>query len=131
MKLRTVRRLKFLSQIVIAACLLTVVVFEYVRPFLADLYYRDEYRRLAAQCDQAMHDEAALRPGTIHTEKEPLLVLSGIVGLTICHDYDKLRKRMLILGVSEEKLALHGLEALESEQIPVSRMIEPHKLDRF
>ena len=131
MRPRTVRRLKFGSQLAIGACLFTIVAIEYVRPFAADLYFRDEYRRLTAQCDQAMHDEAALRPGTPHTEIEPRLVLSGIVGLTICHDYDKLRKRMLILGVSEEQLALHGLEALESEQIPVSRMIAPHKLDRF
>ena len=78
-----------------------------------------------------MHDEAALRTGTAASAKDPALAISATVGLAVCHDYDKLRKHMLILGVSEEQLALHGLEALEIEQIPVHRMVEPHRMERF
>jgi hypothetical protein len=119
------------SRVVIAVCLLVIVSYEYVRPFAADLYYRDQYRHLVVQCDQAMHDEVALRKGTAIAAKEPLLAISGDVDLAVCHTYDKLRKRLLILGVSEDKLALRGLEALEIEQIPVSRMVDPHRMDRF
>jgi hypothetical protein len=112
-------------------CLLIIVFMEYIRPFIADHYYRGEYRKLAAECDLAMHDEAALRPGTAGVVKDPALAMSAAIGLTVCHEYDKLRKRMLILGVSEEQLALHGLEALEIEQIPVDRMVQPHRMERF
>jgi len=127
----TLRRLTSWSQIAIAVCLLVIVGMEYVRPLVADLYYRDRYRALASECDHAMHEEAALRAGSVGAQKHPSLVLSAQVGLMVCHEYDKLRKRMLILGVSEEQLALHGLQALESEQIPVSRLVEPHQMDRF
>lgn len=121
----------FFSCLTIAVCLLVIVTMEYVRPFIADRYYRDEYRKLAAGCDSAMHDEAPLRKGTAGSAKDPALAISAAVGLAVCHEYDKLRKRMLILGVSEEQLALHGLEALEIEQIPLDRMVEPHQMNRF
>lgn len=119
------------SRLAIAICLVVIVIMEYVRPIIADRYYRDEYRKLAADCDLAMHDEAALRRGTAGSEKDPALAISAAVGLAVCHDYDKLRKRLLILGVSEEQLALYGLEALEIEQIPVDRMVDPHRMERF
>lgn len=119
------------SRIAIAAALVIFLAMEYLRPFAADLYYQDDYRRLVVQCDQAMHDEAALRAGTIAAAKHPLLPLSADIDLAVCHQYDKLRKRLLVLGVSEDQLALRGLEALEIEQIPVSRMVEPHRMDRF
>ena len=131
MRLRTVRRLRFWSQFVIAGCLLFIVIAEYVRPFAVSWYYQDEYSKLALECDQSMHDEAALRAGTSGAAKDPALEISGMVGLAVCHQYDVLRKRMLINGVSEERLALIGLEGLENEQIPVSRMVDPHRMDRF
>jgi hypothetical protein len=57
--------------------------------------------------------------------------ISGMVGLAVCHQYDVLRKRMLINGVTEEQLALIGLKGLENEQIPVNRMVDPHRMERF
>jgi hypothetical protein len=125
------RNLGLLSQGVIAVCLLVIVTIRYVVPFLADRYYADEFRRLAADCDLAMHDEAAVRDGRTGAEKAQLLTLSADVALAVCHDYDKLRKRLLVLGVSEDLLALRSLEALEVERIPVQRLVEPHKMERF
>jgi hypothetical protein len=77
-----------------------------------------------------MHDELAMR-GSSYAQKDDVLRVSSDIGLTVCHEYDKLRKQLLIAGVSEESLALIGLENLESEQIPVSRMVDPHRMDRF
>lgn len=65
------------------------------------------------------------------TEAVRLLSISGSVSLSVCHEYDKLRKQLLIAGVSEHRLALLGLEGLEVERIPVSRMVEPHRMPRF
>jgi hypothetical protein len=111
--------------------LVVIVFMEYVRPLVTEIYFRDDYKKLAADCDQAMHDEAALRPGTAGAAKHPALSLSADVALAICHDYDKLRKRLLASGVTEETLAIRGVEALENEQIPLSRMVAPHRMDRF
>jgi hypothetical protein len=128
---RATQLLLAVSLAVIALCLSVIVAMEYIVPALADRYYRDDYRKLAYQCDQAMHEEAALRPGTAGAAKDPKLALSADVALMVCHDYDKLRKHLLTLGVSEDRLALHSLEALEVEQIPVSRLVEPHRMGRF
>jgi hypothetical protein len=119
------------SQVAIATSLATIVAVEYVRPWAAYHWYQDEYRRLTLECDLAMHDEVALRADTAGASKHPLLAVSGAVGLTVCHDYDKLRKTLLVLGVSEDRLALMGLEVLEAEQITVERMIDPHRMERF
>ena len=124
-------RIVFASHLVIALCLLVIVTMEYVVPFVAGRYYASEFRRLTSECDEAMHDEAALREGTAGAAKDKALTISADVGLAVCHDYDKLRKRMLILGVTETRLSLLGLEALEIEQIPVERMVQPHRMERF
>jgi hypothetical protein len=123
--------LRLVSQVTVATCLLTIVTIEYVRPWVAYLWYQGQYRKLTLECDLAMHDEVALRADTTGASKHPLLAVSGAVGLTVCHDYDKLRKELLILGVSEDRLALMGLEVLEAEQITVDRMIDPHRMERF
>jgi hypothetical protein len=127
----TLKRAVGIAQLVIAVSLLIVVFMEYVRPFLTEAYFRDDYMRLAGDCDQAMHDEAALRPGTAGATRDPALSLSADVALAVCHDYDMLRKRLLAAGVSEETLALRGVEAIENERIPLTRMVAPHRMDRF
>lgn len=131
MKIRTTHRLGFWGGLVIAATFVVIVGMEYVRPWIAEALHAENYKRLVYECDHAMHEEAALRVPSVGGEKARLLQISADVGLGVCHEYDKLRKRMLIWGVTEDQLALHGLEALEIERIPLSRMVEPHRMDRF
>lgn len=121
----------FASHLAIALCLLVIVTMQYVVPTIAGRYYASEFRKLAIECDQAMRDEAALREGTAGAAKDRALTISADIGLAVCHEYDKLRKRMLILGVTEDRLSLLGLEALEAEQIPVERMVQPHRMEWF
>ena len=131
MKLETIRKATFWAQLLLATGLLSIVFFEYVRPVVAAWYFEDEFSKLALACDQAMHDEAVLRNSPAGVSIDQNLEISGMVELAVCHQYDVLRKQMLISGVSEEQLALIGLEGLENEQIPVSRMVAPHRMDRF
>jgi len=123
---------------IIALSMGTIIVNKYLFPWASWSIHANEYRRLVVECDQAMHDEIVLRDMSgasgstdISIKNGNLMKASGDVGLTVCHDYDKLRKRLLIPGVSEERLALLGLEGLENEKIPVSRMVEPHRMPRF
>ncbi|WP_417539062.1 TIGR03982 family His-Xaa-Ser system protein [Marinobacter sp.] len=104
---------------------------EYVRPWVAEKVYAGEYMRLVFECDSAMHEEAALRQQLDDASRSKLLSLSADVGMMICHDYDKLRKTMLMHGVSEDNLAMLGLNVLEIEQITVSKMVDAHRMDRF
>lgn len=131
MKIRFIKRLRFWSQLLIAACLVIIVSMEYVRPWIAVYLYKDEFMKLAWACDNAMHNEVAIRSSASDSEKNNLMQASADVELLVCHDYDKIRKRMLISGISEDQLALLGLESLEVEAIPVSRMVDPHRMPRF
>lgn len=116
---------------VIALSLFTIIYIEYIRPWLVRTIYEDQYKQLALECDVAMHNEVILRSDEKNTSKGALLDLSAQVELTVCHSYDKLRKRLLILGVEETRLSLWGLETLESERIPISRLVTPHQMDHF
>ncbi len=125
------RRLIGLSQVIIACCLVVIVSFEYVRPYLADIRYQEEFKRLALECDHAMHNEVTIRKSSVKNLLPEAVTISSSIELAVCHQYDKLRKIMLIWGVSEERLALLGLDALEAERIPITRMVEPHRMSRF
>jgi hypothetical protein len=131
MKIRTLRRIKFWSPVVVAIGLMTIVINEYAKPWIAGELYREDYKRLALECDRVMHDEVVLRDRVLDEEKKKLMMVSADVGLLACHEYDKLRKRMLIMGMTDEQLALLGLEALDIEMIPVSKMADPHRMPRF
>lgn len=108
-----------------------IVFHDYVRPLIAEYSHGDEYKRLALECDLAMHEEAALRGLIGNDPQSERLRLSADVGMMVCHDYDILRKQLLIQGLSEDQLAMLGLEVLEVEQITVQQMVDAHRMDRF
>lgn len=125
------RYIQFLISLSVLIGLFVVIGQEYVRPWVAERNYGEEYKRLAFACDMAMHEEAALRQKADGTLASRALHLSADVGMMICHDYDKLRKKMLTNGVSEDRLSMLGLEVLEIEQITVKQMVDAHRMDRF
>jgi hypothetical protein len=131
MKPKTLRRLRFWSPIATGVLVAAVAIWTFGRPLLADRLYKKEYAQLAYQCDNAMHDEAAIRSYPESHPKKTELLVSADVQLLVCHQYDKLRKRMLLMGVSENQLALYGLEAMEFEAVTVDRMVDPHRMPRF
>jgi hypothetical protein len=131
MKLKALRVLRFWTPIITAVGMIIIVGQEYVRPWVASSIYSEDYKKLVFYCDMAMHEEAALRQQKNKTAHEKALLLSADVGMLICHDYDKLRKVMLLHGVTEDKLAMLGLEILEHEQITVQQMVDAHRMDRF
>lgn len=131
MRIRTLRRARWLTRAFVSVGIVVWLASDFVVPWSVYWWHAEEYRRLVVDCDLAMHDEAALRNADLPEDKATVMRVSGDVGLLSCHEYDKLRKRMLIAGVSEHQLALLGLEGLEFERIPVSRMVEPHRMPRF
>lgn len=131
MKVDRINQLNVLAKCLLALGVFLILFFKYARPWAAELLFEDEYKRLTYECDNAMHDEVSIRSNPIKSEADDRLQKSAEVGLLVCHDYDKLRKKLLILGVSEDQLALYGLETLENQLIPTSRMVEPHRMDRF
>lgn len=131
MKRKIYRHIRLWTPLVSVIGVGFMVFHEYARPLIAEHRYRDEYKQLALNCDLAMHEEAALRELIGNDEQTKRLKLSADVGMMVCHEYDKLRKELLIQGLSEDQLAMLGLEVLEVEQITVQQMVDAHRMDRF
>ncbi len=103
---------------------------EYGSPLLASYLWSDTYKDLMFKCDQVMREHyiakraVELTPGT-----ETVRNLEATeVGLLDCHEYDKLRKRMLLWGISVDLLALFGLEALEEKQYELHEFVTLHEI---
>lgn len=97
---------------------------EYVR-----FVYKEEYQSLMFQCDNVMRDHLIAKNRVLHekTEKAIKLLEAAELGLISCHEYDKLRKRMLVAGVAPEELSMMGLEAIEANVTDLKRYVEIHE----
>lgn len=103
--------------ITFCVCWLSVYV---ILPAGGAALYSFSYMEQVVHCDTAMEsawygpiDAAETKAETIH--------------LLDCHDYDKTRKTMLMLGLPETYLSWLGLQALEIYQRPAAELAEPHK----
>ena len=70
-------------------------------------------------------DNEADDPGILASGK---VAYYAEIGLTTCHDYDKLRKKMIGWGVKENELASLGLEAIEKRATDVRKFVEIHEI---
>ncbi len=51
------------------------------------------------------------------------------VGLIDCHDYDKVRKKMKLWGVTDNELSFIGLEVIEKRADDLYEFVEIHEFD--
>ncbi|MBI4001324.1 MAG: hypothetical protein HY348_06035 [Nitrospira defluvii] len=123
---------KLLTALNVAAL---AIIFFYVAkelaiPFAAEALYRDRYKELVFQCDNVMRDHfiaknqvlTAPSPGSFNQLR------AAEVGLLTCHDYDVLRKKLIALGLSDNRLAQMGLEAIEERAKDVRTFVETHEI---
>ena len=103
---------------------------EYAAPSAAVRLWGDKYQELMFACDQAMRDHyIAKQAVSLSADAATVKNLEAAeIALLDCHDYDKLRKRMLVWGVSENKLAAVGLEAMEGKAYELRRFVEIHEI---
>lgn len=106
---------------VFCVCWLTLNI---VFPVVGYGIYGSEYKELSSKCADAM-DETWF----VEQLKDEQLNVSSKIHLMNCHEYDKTRKIMLSLGVSEHLLSYLNLEALELNQISVDRFVEQHRFN--
>jgi hypothetical protein len=100
------------------------------RPLIANTLWSQDYKKLMFQCDQVMRDHyIAKRALEFDTSPENLRNLqSSELGLLDCHDYDKLRKRMVAWGLSGDDLSVIGIEALEEQDYELREFVEIHEI---
>ena len=100
-----------------------------IYPEYVKVVYKEEYQSLMFQCDNVMRDHLIAKNRVLHekTEKAIKLLESAELGLMSCHEYDKLRKQMLVAGVVPEELSMMGLEAIEANVVDLKRYVEIHE----
>ena len=115
----------------IISCLiiLTIGYKELIRPKVTELIFANEYKQLMFKCDNVMRDHMIAKNRAIKekTMESIKLLENANIGLITCNDYDLLRKKMLINGLSEDDLALLGLEAIEENNSELIKFAETHE----
>ncbi len=102
----------------------------YIAPLIAGAVYGDEYKEMMFQCDHVMREHFIAKQLVLATPTEETIrnLEAAEIGLTTCHDYDKLRKKMIGWGVNENELASLGLEAIEKRATDVRKFVEIHEI---
>ncbi len=125
-----------MKRLLIAANLLAALVVivwgadRYIAPMIAVAVYGDEYKEMMFQCDHVMREHFIAKQMVLAAPTEETIrnLEAAEIGLTTCHDYDKLRKKMIGWGVKENELASLGLEAIEKRATDVRKFVEIHEI---
>ena len=119
----------------IANVLAVVLVFvygvmEYVVPQVALKLNKDNYQSLMFQCDHVMREHFIAKQLVVVSPSDKAIknLEASEVGLLSCHEYDKLRKKLLSYGASEMQLSMIGLEVMEENAKDVQRFVEIHEI---
>jgi len=105
--------------IVIGFCVSWLAVYV-LFPVAGAALFSFKYMEQVVRCDTAMESAWYGPSDTAETRAETIHLLD-------CHDYDKTRKTMLMLGLPDTYLSWLGLQALEMYQRPAAELAEPHK----
>lgn len=124
------RRLLLAANAGTIALVLVYGLIEYGAPVAATTLWGDDYKSLMFKCDHVMREHfLAKRAVSLDPNDATIKNLQAAeMGLVDCHAYDKLRKKMLVWGVSEYKLSEIGLEALEEKAYELRRFVEIHEI---
>ena len=54
---------------------------------------------------------------------------SSELSLIDCHSYDKLRKKLIWFGLTDNELGMLGLKAIEQNKVDLSKIVEIHEIN--
>jgi hypothetical protein len=99
-------------------------------PMIAKTMLKSEYQELMFQCDNVMREHliAKTRVMAERTKRSLRQLDAAEMGLVTCHDYDEMRKKMRIAGVSDQELALMGLEVIEAKAENLYEFVDIHEI---
>ena len=102
----------------------------YLAPVVAEAVYEEKYKDLMYQCDHVMREHFIAKQMVLASTTEETIrnLEAAEVGLTTCHEYDKMRKEMIRWGLSENALARIGLEAIEERATDIRKFVEIHEI---
>lgn len=82
------------------------------------------------KCDQVMREHYIAKAAVEVQPSEGAIrnLEAAELGLLDCHSYDKLRKKLIAWGVTENDLSQIGLEALEEKKYELRNFVEIHEI---
>ena len=125
-----------MKRILLAANVLAVLIIvafgaeRYLAPAVAEAVYGEQYKELMFQCDHVMREHFVAKQMVLASTTDQTVrnLEAAEIGLTSCHEYDKMRKEMIRWGVSENGLARIGLEAIEQRATDIRTFVEIHEI---
>jgi len=122
-------RLQKYLNIISAFCCVCIAIKFIFMPMIAVPLFSNEYKKLMFQCDNVMRDHLIAKNRVLYekSEKSIQLLKASELGLISCHDYDTLRKKMKIWGVSDHQLSSIGLKAIEENSTDLNYYIDSHE----
>lgn len=124
------RRLLVISNLIVALVLVAWGVERYLAPEFAIMLKAEKYQDLMFKCDHVMREHFIAKQMVLKSPNDQSIrnLDSAEIGLTACHEYDKLRKSMISWGVTENRLASIGLEAIEKRATDIRKFVEIHEI---
>lgn len=114
-------KISYLTKIVFIYFCLLYISKEILYPSITAVLYSKDYMKYTVECDTAMEADWYYSQSNKFDRK------SNEIQMLSCHEYDKLRKILLMSGLNEEYLSWLGLHALEIYQRPVNEFTRKHK----
>ena len=121
--------MNFMRTAILGLASLALVVEFIGRPIWAMAFVaavEDSYQELVVRCELGMVALEKASGGHGDSPSDLAALDEAKSQLMICHDHDLLRKRMLINGVSVERIQLIELRALEDQRIPRDVLLHDH-----
>lgn len=99
-------------------------------PSIAKVLYADEYKEMVFRCDNVMREHFIAKNKVLTKIDDDAVknLKAAEVGLIQCHDYDKLRKKLINLGLSDSQLGELGLETIEENAGDVRTFVKIHQI---
>ena len=99
-------------------------------PMFAETLFKKDYQTLMFKCDNVMRDHLIAKNRVMFekSDKSLLSLKAAEIGLISCHDYDRLRKKLQMWGVTDSELSYMGLEAIEKNAKDVKKYVEIHEV---
>lgn len=115
----------------IAFLILCITYFSYAfaAPHVAVKIWGNDYKLSMFNCDNSMRDHfIAKKAIEINASVNNIKNLqSSELALLHCHEYDKLRKKLLGYGLSSNELSQLGLETMEEKSYELSEFVKTHE----
>ena len=115
--------------LIAALSVIVGAVFYVMRPHVARMIWGDDFKDLMYECDHAMKQHyIAKRRVEVSPGEEAIRELDSTqLGLLVCHDYDKVSKKLEIWGLDKYDISDLGLEAIEEKNYEINKFVETHE----